>query len=63
MNRPIRFRLQMVSLLGLALSIVPAMLLFAGGITRETYLRLLVLGMLLWFGSAVIWIRPEHTPK
>ena len=52
--------LRIVSYAGLALSIIPAFMVFGGVLTKETYLRLLFLGMVLWFGTAVFWIKKDH---
>ena len=53
--------LKLISYLGLALSIVPAMLVFAGKITLQTNLNLMILGMLLWFGTSIFWIKRDKT--
>jgi len=52
--------LKVVSYLGLALSILPAFLTFGGLVSRETYLQLMVLGMVLWFGTAIFWVKRDH---
>ncbi|MAT68603.1 MAG: hypothetical protein CMJ58_03690 [Planctomycetaceae bacterium] len=52
--------LKLVSYAGLALTIVPAVLLYHGRIDDALYRNLMVLGMLVWFGSAIFWIRPDH---
>ena len=53
--------LRLISYLGLALTIVPSLLVFAGALPHETNLRLMALGALLWFGTAVFWIKPDKT--
>ncbi len=55
-----RVTLKAISCLGLALSIVPAFLVFGDVVSRQTYLRLMVLGMVLWFGTASFWIKRDH---
>lgn len=55
-----KYILQAVSFIGLALSIIPAFLLFGGILSKEIYLHLMVAGMLMWFGTAVFWIRKDH---
>ena len=45
---------------GLALSLLPALLVFHGTIAKETYYQLIAAGMLLWFSTAVLWIKPDH---
>ena len=52
--------LKLVSYCGLALSIVPAVLVFTGTFEKATYLSLLILGMVMWFSSAIFWIRPDQ---
>jgi hypothetical protein len=62
MNPGLRRALQLVSMIGLALSAIPAFLVFGGLLDKSTYLRLMALGMLLWFGSAIFWVRRDgHT--
>ena len=52
--------LKVVSYLGLALSILPAFLVFGDVVSRETYLRLMAVGMVLWFGTAIFWVKRDH---
>jgi hypothetical protein len=52
--------LKLVSYAGLALSIVPAVLVFKGMIGWPAYQVLMIVGMLLWFGAAVLWIKPHR---
>jgi hypothetical protein len=52
--------LQIISYLGLALSILPAFLVFVGILSKDNYLRLMLIGMVLWFSTAVFWIRKDH---
>lgn len=52
--------LKLISYLGLALSIIPALLMFWGTVSKDTYLWLLLVGMLLWFSTAIFWIKPQH---
>jgi hypothetical protein len=47
---------QLISLSGLLLTVVPAFLVFAGAIQWTTHARLMLLGMLLWFATAPLWI-------
>ena len=60
MNSAQRIILKTVSYCGLALSIIPALLIFGGTIEKATYNNLLVVGMFLWFGTAVWWIKADH---
>jgi len=45
-----------VSFIGLALSIIPAILVFLGKIDMQTNTSLMGIGMLLWFGTSPFWI-------
>jgi high-affinity Fe2+/Pb2+ permease len=63
MNPQKKLILQIVSFTGLAISFVPAFLVFQGMLSKDAYLRLMMVGMLLWFGSAVFWIKPDHLGK
>jgi len=60
MNPTIKLVLQIISFVGLALSILPALLVFRGMISMRVYYNLLNLGMVLWFSAAVFWIKPSH---
>jgi hypothetical protein len=60
MNSSRRRILQIISFIGLAMSIVPAFLVFGGIIAKDTYLLFMIVGMILWFGTAMFWIKPEH---
>lgn len=52
--------LQVISFVGLALSIIPAFLVFGEILSKEIYLRLMIMGMLMWFCTAVFWIKKGH---
>jgi hypothetical protein len=52
--------LQVISFVGLALSIIPSFLVFGGALSKEIYLNLMVIGMLMWFCTAVFWIKRDH---
>lgn len=53
--------LKLVSFVGLALTILPAVFVFVGALPVERHYLLAAVGMALWFGSAVLWIKPEKT--
>lgn len=42
---------------GLALTLIPSMLVFTGAISPQTNKWLMALGMLIWFAVAPFWIR------
>lgn len=48
--------LKIISYLGLALTIVPAFLVFKGIIDMKTHFTLMIAGIVLWFGSAPFWM-------
>lgn len=48
--------LKAISYLGLALSLVPGLLVFTGKIDLATSKNVLIAGMLLWFLTAIFWI-------
>lgn len=43
--------LQFIAAIGLIFTVVPAFLVFSGFITLDLHKNMMVLGMLLWFGS------------
>lgn len=49
--------LRSLSLLGLLLTVVPAFLVFADRISWSAHADLMLIGMILWFGSAPFWMR------
>ena len=53
--------LKTISYLGLAITIAAPLLVWAGKLSIEANKTLLIVGMLVWFGSAVFWIKREKT--
>jgi hypothetical protein len=53
--------LKSISYLGLALTVLSPLLVWNGKISIETNKTLLIIGMFLWFGSAIFWIK--HDPS
>lgn len=51
--------LKLVSSLGLALTVVPAFLVFTGSMSWSTHAALMLVGAALWFGSAPFWMGEE----
>ena len=49
--------LKAASALGLALTVVPAVLVFVGGLPWDTHAWLMVAGTVLWFATAPLWMR------
>ncbi len=52
-----------VSALGLLLTLLPSVLVFAGAVSSGTHKNLMVLGMLLWFGTAPLWLGKKSQAK
>ena len=52
--------LKSISYLGLAITVAAPLLVWADKISIETNKTLLIIGMILWFGSAIFWIK--HDP-
>jgi hypothetical protein len=50
--------LKSLSYLGLALSLLPSLFVFAGAIEPSTSKAVMIVGMLLWFSTALLWIKP-----
>ena len=48
-----------VAILGLVLSLASGLLVLSQVITYPTHCWLLVLGMLMWFGSAIFWVQAK----
>jgi hypothetical protein len=59
MNPTTKRILQVISSFGLVLSFFPAFLVYGGTLEKQTYLNLMLLGMCLWFGTAVFWIKSK----
>ena len=51
--------LKLLSALGLALTVVPAFLVFGGVVSWETHATLMVVGMVVWFLTAPFWMGDE----
>ena len=60
MTSPKKHILQAISFGGLALSIIPALFVFGEMLSKEAYFNLMIIGMLMWFGAAVFWIKKDH---
>jgi hypothetical protein len=52
--------LKLVSFAGLALTVGPAFLVFAGSITWRTHAMLMFAGTLLWFITAPFWMHGDR---
>ena len=52
-----KMMVKLLSLVGLALTMVPAFLVMNGSIRWETHALLMVIGMVLWFSTAPFWMK------
>lgn len=52
--------LKTLSFAGLALTIVPAILVFTGSIPFEMHTNLMFFGMILWFGTSPFWMKEKE---
>lgn len=48
-----------LSCIGLALTIVPSVLVFQGVIGMENHFQLMVAGMVTWFATAPFWMKAK----
>ena len=48
-----------LSFIGLALTVVPAFLVFSGKLTWDTHVFLMGIGAVLWFATAPFWMVNE----
>ena len=48
--------LQFISLVGLLMTILPPVFFFLGKISHPTQDLLMLIGAIVWFGSAVFWL-------
>jgi hypothetical protein len=53
--------LRLISYAGLVLTIVPAILVYLGRLDHGTHTTIMIAGMLMWFGAALFWIKPDRT--
>ncbi|MCJ8166549.1 hypothetical protein MKJ04_17015 [Pontibacter sp. E15-1] len=55
--------LKILSFLGLALTIVPSLLVFSGVIELSFHKTLMLAGTLLWFFTAPFWLNKTKHPE
>ena len=51
--------LKIVSFTGLGLTVVPAFFVFSGAITWDLHATLMLIGTVLWFGTAPFWMKEK----
>jgi hypothetical protein len=52
--------LKIVSITGLALTLIPSMLVFTDIITFDMHTNLMVVGMILWFATSPFWMKEKE---
>jgi hypothetical protein len=57
-----RTLLMALSYVGLALTVVPAFLVFAGSLEWSTHATLMVVGAAVWFVTAPFWMGDDSSP-
>jgi hypothetical protein len=53
--------LQVMSFIGLGLTVVPSFFVFAGTMTWDTHALLMLVGTILWFATSPFWME-HHKP-
>ncbi|MEN6454962.1 MAG: hypothetical protein ABFD10_11940 [Prolixibacteraceae bacterium] len=54
-----KWLLIILSFIGLALTIVPSVLVFKGVIGMENHFQMMVAGMVIWFVTAPFWMKSK----
>jgi hypothetical protein len=49
-----------ISIIGLGLTIIPSILVFMQDISLESHKQLMLIGMILWFATAPLWIKEQE---
>jgi hypothetical protein len=49
--------LKIISCLGLAFTIIPSFFVFKGVIDIKVHYQLMIVGMIMWFGTAPFWMK------
>lgn len=52
--------LKFISITGLALTVIPSMLVFTDTITFDMHTNLMVVGMILWFATSPFWMKEKE---
>ena len=51
--------IKLISVIGIALTVIPAFLVFMGNLSWDTHANLMLAGTILWFCSAPFWIKEK----
>ncbi len=56
--------LMAVSIIALGLTVIPAFMVWQGGLEWDTHAQLMLLGTILWFATAPFWMgkSPDQPP-
>lgn len=49
-----------ISIIGLVLTVIPSVLVFIQEISMEAHKQLMIVGMLMWFGTAPFWMKEQE---
>ncbi|MCW9713293.1 hypothetical protein LQ318_10280 [Aliifodinibius salicampi] len=49
-----------ISIIGLVLTVVPSVLVFIQEISMEAHKQLMIVGMLMWFGTSPFWMKEQE---
>jgi hypothetical protein len=55
-----KIALKLISFSGLALTIIPPIIFFSGGILMDTMKLWMVIGMIAWMVSAPLWVNKKN---
>lgn len=58
-----KFILKVISIIGLALTIIPVYFVLKGSIDDDTYKNLMLAGTFVWFFTAPFWIFNKKTDE
>lgn len=53
---------QVISAVGLILTVGPSFLVFSGHISWSTHATLMIIGAVLWFATAPYWMKSKDSP-
>lgn len=49
-----------MSIIGLGLTIIPSILVFMQDISLESHKQFMLIGMIMWFATAPLWIKEQE---
>lgn len=54
---------KVLSFAGLALTVVPSLLVFAGNLSWRSHATLMLIGAAVWFATAPLWMRSTRAKR